>query len=62
MLIIRLFGMLALIGIGGSLVLWMLTGNSRYRGWAVKSFRAMLVIIVVFLMLLALERIFVPLA
>lgn len=60
MLIIRLFGMLALIGIGGSLVLWMLTGNPRYRAWAVKSFRAMLVIIVVFLMLLALERLFVP--
>jgi hypothetical protein len=62
MLVIRLFGMLALIGIGGSLIAWMLTGDVRYRRWAWNFFRAAVVVVFVFLALLALERVFVPLA
>jgi hypothetical protein len=62
MLVIRLFGVLALIGIGGSLIAWMLTGNPRYRRWAWNFVRAGLVVIFVFLALLALERVFLPLA
>lgn len=62
MLVIRLFGVLALIGIGGSLIAWMLTGNPRYRLWAWNCFRAGLVVVFVFLALLALERVFLPLA
>lgn len=62
MIVIRLFGVLALIGIGGSLIAWMLTGNPRYRHWAWNFFRAALVVVFVFLALLALERVFLPLA
>ena len=62
MLVIRLFGVLALIGIGGSVLAWMLTGNTRYRRWAWNFFRAGLIVVFVFLALLALERVFVPLA
>ena len=61
MLVIRLFGVLALIGIGGSLIAWMLTGNPRYRLWAWNFLRAGLIVVFVFLALLALERVFVPL-
>lgn len=62
MLVIRMFAILALIGVGGSLVAWMLTGNPRYRRWAWNFFRAGLVIVFVFLALFALERVFVPFA
>lgn len=62
MLLIRLFAVLALIGIGGSLVAWILTGNPKYRLWAWKCFRAGLVVLLVFLALFALERVFVPFA
>ena len=61
MLVIRLLAVLALIGIGGSLVAWMLTGNSRYRRLAWNFFRAGLLAVFVFLALFALERVFVPL-
>lgn len=62
MLVIRLFGVLALIGIGASLIAWMLTGNPRYRRWAWNFFRVAIVVVFVFLALLALERVFLPLA
>lgn len=62
MLLIRLVGVLALIGIGGSLIAWMLTGNPRYRRWAWNFVRIGLVVAFVFLALLALERVFAPLA
>jgi len=62
MLVIRLFGVLALIGIGGSLIAWMLTGNPRYRLWAWNFFRGGLIVVFVFLALLALERVFMPVA
>jgi len=62
MLVIRLVAMLAVIGIGGSLVAWMLTGNPKYRRWAWNCFRAGLVVLFVFLALFALERVFVPFA
>ena len=60
MLVIRLLLVLAVIAIGVSLVAWLLTGNLRYRGWAWQAFRATLVIVLVFLALFALERVFVP--
>ena len=62
MLLARLLGVLALIGIGGALVAWLLTGNPRYRQWAWNGFRAALVVVLVFLALLALERVLLPLA
>lgn len=62
MLVIRLFAILALIGIGGSLVAWLLSGNPRYLRLAWTFFRVALVVVAVFLALFALERIFVPFA
>lgn len=61
MLILRLFVLLAVLGIGGSIILWMLTGDPRYRAWAWKAFRVALVVLFVFLALFALERVLVPL-
>lgn len=61
MLIMRFFVLLAVLGIGGSLVLWLLTGNPRYRLWAWKAFRIALVVLFVFLALFVLERVLVPL-
>ena len=62
MLALRLFAVLAAIGIGASLIAWMLTGNPRYRRWAWNFFRAALIAAFVFLALFALERVFLPLA
>jgi heme O synthase-like polyprenyltransferase len=61
MLIMRLLVLLAVLGIGGSLLLWLLTGNPRYRLWAWKAFRIALVVLFVFFALFVLERVLVPL-
>ncbi|KAI5916329.1 MAG: hypothetical protein JSR42_09250 [Proteobacteria bacterium] len=61
MLIMRLLLLLAVLGIGGSLLLWMLTGNPRYRTWAWKAFRVAAVVIFLLLAMFALERVLVPL-
>lgn len=61
MLIMRLFMLLAVLGIGGSVILWMLTGDPRYRAWAWKAFRIALIVLFVFLALFALERVLMPL-
>ncbi len=60
LLILRFLGLLAVLGIGGSLVLWMLTGDARYRAWAWKAFRIALVLILAILAMFALERVLVP--
>ncbi|MDX9700528.1 MAG: hypothetical protein RBT55_13210 [Rhodocyclaceae bacterium] len=59
MLIVRLFALLALIGIGGSLLAWLFTGNPRYRQLAWTFFRAAVVILFVFLALFAIERVLI---
>ncbi len=61
MLLLRLLGVLAAAGIGVSLVLWLLTGKARYRYWAWIMLRAALIVLAVFLVVLALERVLVPL-
>lgn len=60
MLILRVLGLLAALGIGGSLMLWILTGDARYRAWAGKGLRIALVLILAILVLFALERVLVP--
>lgn len=62
MLIMRLLLLLAVLSIGGSMILWSLTGNPRYKVWAGKAFRATLVILFVFLALFAIERVLAPIA
>lgn len=61
MLIIRLFAVLALIGMAGSVLAWILTGDLRYRRLAWTFFRAAIVVLFVFLALFALERALLPL-
>jgi hypothetical protein len=59
MLLARIVGALLCLGIGASLVLWILTGQSHYRARAWNLFRIGLVTIFVVLALFALERILV---
>ncbi|HRP23105.1 MAG TPA: hypothetical protein PLF79_12380 [Thauera sp.] len=60
MLIMRLLLLLAVLAIGGSVILWQLTGNPRYKAWAWKAFRASVVVLFVFLALFAIERVLAP--
>ncbi|QDF96010.1 hypothetical protein CJ010_05370 [Azoarcus sp. DD4] len=60
MLIMRLAILFAVLAIGGSLVLWLLTGNPRYRAWAWKAFRVGVAVVFVFFALLLLERVLAP--
>ncbi|MFU2488213.1 hypothetical protein [Thauera sp. WH-1] len=60
MLIMRLLLLLAVLAIGGSVILWQLTGNPRYKAWAWKAFRAAVVVLFVFLALFAIERVLAP--
>ncbi|MBN8441430.1 MAG: hypothetical protein J0M28_06985 [Thauera sp.] len=60
MLIMRVILLLAVLAIGGSLLLWLVTGNPRYRSWAWKCGRVALVVMFVLLALFALERVLVP--
>ena len=48
--------------IGGSMILWSLTGNPRYKAWAWKAFRATVVVLFVLLALFAIERVLAPIA
>ena len=62
MLIMRLLLLLAVLSIGGSAILWLLTGNPRYKAWAWKACRAMLVMLFVLFALFAIERVLAPVA
>jgi hypothetical protein len=59
MLLARVLGMLLFLGIGASLILWMLTGQSRYRVWAWNLFRVGVAAAFIILALFALERILI---
>ncbi|MDR2015065.1 MAG: hypothetical protein LBP99_05515 [Azoarcus sp.] len=59
MLLARILGMLLCLGIGASLILWMLTGQSRYKAWAWNIFRIGVAAAFVILALFALERILI---
>lgn len=60
MLLMRVVGLLVILSVAGSLLLWLLTGNSRYKAWAWKAFRVGVVVLFVFLALFALERVLAP--
>lgn len=62
MLILRLLAVLSLLGIGGALLLWLVTGQAQYRRWAWLLARIALVVAFVFFGLLVLERVLAPLA
>lgn len=56
MLIARILGTLLCLGIGVSLLLWILTGQGRYKLWAWRLARVGAMAAFVILALLALER------
>ncbi len=60
MLIMRLLLLLAVLGIGGSVILYSLTGNPRYKVWAWKAFSATVVVLFVLLAVFAIERVLAP--
>lgn len=57
MLIARILGMLLCLGIGVLLLLWMSTGQGRYKLWAWRLTRAGLMTAFVILALFALARV-----
>jgi hypothetical protein len=60
MLILRVAVVLALLVIAVAVAGYLVTGQVRYRVFAWKTFKVLLAILLVFLGLLALERVFVP--
>lgn len=61
MLILRVLAVLVLLVCAGALAAYLVTGQTRYRAFAWKIFKLLLAVVLVFLALLALERVFVPL-
>lgn len=60
MFVIRLAAALVLVGVGASVVLYLLTGQARYRQWAWRVARIGVVVLLVFLGLLFVERLLAP--
>jgi len=60
MLLVRFMAVLLSLGIGASLILWMLTGQSRYRAWSWNLFCISMVAAFIILALFALERVLMP--
>ncbi len=60
MLIMRLMLLLAVLGVGASIGLWLLTGKTHYRSWAWKIFRVSVMLVFAVLALFAIERVLVP--
>ena len=60
MLILRAVGLLLLVTIAVCVGAWMLSGDVRYLEFSKRLFRYGLAVVVVFLALLALERLLAP--
>ena len=60
MLIMRFMLLLAVLGVGGAMVLWLLTGKTQYRSWACKIFRVSVMLVFAVLALFAIERVLAP--
>lgn len=61
MLIVRFVAVLVLLICAGALAAYLVTGQAHYRTFAWKTFKVLLAVLLVFLALLALERVFIPL-
>jgi hypothetical protein len=59
MLLIRVIGLLAAIGLGVSVLLYMLTGDRKYLRFAWRLFRYSLFVVVLILLLFLAERLLV---
>ncbi len=60
MVIVRILVLFAALGIGASLLAWLLSGNPRYRLWAWNFTRGTLLAVLAVLVLFVLERLFFP--
>jgi len=60
MFVIRLAAVLVLLSVGGSVVLYLLTGNPVYRTWAWRFARIGAAVVLVFIALLVIERLLAP--
>ena len=58
MIVVRLFALLALIGIGGALVAWFVTGDPRYRRLAWRFFQGGVFLLLLLFGIFAVERVF----
>lgn len=58
MIVVRVLALIALLGIGGSLLAWMLTGEVKYRRWAWLCFQAGIAVLLVLFGVFAFERVF----
>ena len=56
MLLLRLLGILVLLGVGAVVALFLFTRNARYLDWAWRIFRYALMVALLIFALLALER------
>ena len=56
MLLLRLLGILVLLGVGAAVALFLCTRNARYLDWAWRIFRYALMVALLIFALLALER------
>lgn len=56
MLLLRLLGILVLLGVGAAVALFLLTRNARYLDWAWRIFRYALMVALLIFALLLLER------
>lgn len=61
MLVLRVAVVLAMLVIAGAVAAYLVTGQAHYRAFAWKVFKVLVAILLVFLGLMALERVFVPL-
>lgn len=61
MLVLRVAVVLAMLVIAGAVAAYLVTGQVRFRAFAWKVFKVLVAILLVFLGLMALERVFVPL-
>ncbi len=61
MLVVRLLAVLTLLVVAVAVGAYLVTGQVRYRQFAWRTFKLLIAVGLVFLILLFLERIFVPL-
>lgn len=59
MLLVRVVGVLAVAGLAVLVLLYLLSGDRRYLGWAWRLFQVSLALVLAFLLLLAGERLLV---
>ncbi len=61
MFLLRVVGMLAAVGLGVLVLMFLVTGERRYLGWAWRLFQVSLGVVLAFLLLLFGERLVVML-